>query len=308
MKKLDKDRKINLSFSAVSSFMDCKRKYWFSYVRYLELIAFQPQNVVGNCVHFGLFKLYSKEGNAVNEAIKMMESEKQNLRKKLELSVQQEQILKEQEYAIKGMLKAYALHYKRHIAKAKHIANELKMLYDIDKRTRLVIKMDNIKEVKKKRYVHEIKTAKSLTPDYIKNIKNDVQTAIYFHGHNRIVSKQDRLHGIIYDVIRKPSIRRKKSETPSQFMRRLSEYYTSSNESELFYMETIEKPLLSDKRVFSTLEHVAEEIRNCLTEDDFYPNDRHCYVRSRCNFYDICHFGENAVTMARYRPKQKSDQ
>ena len=307
MKKLDKDRKIKLSFSAVSSFMDCRRKYWFSYVRFIELIAFMPQNIVGNCVHFGLFKLYSKDENAIRETLKMMENEKQKLRKKLELSPQQEQLLKEQEYAIKGMLKAYAIKYKRHIDKAKHIANELTLLYNVDKRTDLVIKMDNIKEVKKKRYVHEIKTAKTLTPDYVKNIKNDMQTAIYFHGHNRIVPKKDRLDGIIYDVIRKPSIRRKKKETPSQFMRRLSEYYTASNESELFYMETIEKPLLTDKRVFNTLEHVAEDIRECETEDDFYPNDRYCYVKSRCNFYDICHFGENAATMARYRPRQKAD-
>lgn len=308
MKKLDPDRKIRLSFSAVSSFMDCRRKYWFSYVKFIELIAFMPQNIVGNCVHFGLYKLYSKDDKAIAQTMKMLENEKQKLRDKLELSVQQEDMLNEQEYVIKGMLKAYAIKYKRHIAKATHIVNELKLEYPIDKRTELIIKMDNIKEVKKKRYVHEIKTAKTLTADYVKNIKNDVQTAIYFHGHNRIVPKKEQLNGIIYDVIRKPSIRRKKKETPQQYLRRLETYYTASNESELFYMETIEKPLLSDKRVFNMIEHVADEIRSCKTEDDFYPNDRYCYVRSRCNFYDICHFGENAATMARYRHRQKPDQ
>lgn len=303
--KLSKDRDISISFSAISTFMDCRRKYWWSYVKRYEPIVFAPQFITGNCVHFGLYQLYDKNPKAVRDTLKIFDNEKQKLRDKLSLDTKQESDLNQEEYMIRGMLEAYAHKYRNHIKKVKHITNELKLKYKIDRHTKLTIKMDNIVLLNNRRHVHEIKTTKTLTPDYVKNIKNDMQTAIYFHGHNRCMPKSERLRGIMYDVIRKPSIRKKKKESTQQFLKRLADYYDGPNENELFYMEVIERPLLTDDRVFDVIEHVVDDMRNCATEDDFYPNDRHCYVYKRCHFYDICHYGENAATRAKFRVREK---
>lgn len=307
--KLDRDRVIRVSFSSIANYMDCRRKFWFSNIKGYELIAFKPYNVTGNCVHYGLHQLYSKNKNAVKDAMAMFNNEIKKLRKdNLSLSEKDENEIIYQKLAINGMLEAYKNKYSNHIKKTKHISNELKLELNLDKRTVLVIKMDNIVDIEKRgKHVHEIKTVKTLTPDYVRNIKNDLQTGIYFHGHNRTVSKKDRLKGIMYDVIRKPSIRQTKKETASMFLDRVAEYYTSPNESELFYMDFIEYPLLTEDRVFNTVESVVDDMRRCLVEDDFYPNDRHCYVKSRCQFYDICHTGENKLTLANYKVRQKPD-
>lgn len=303
--KLDKDRQISVSFSSLSTFMDCRMKYYWTNIKRYEPIVFAPQFVTGNCVHFGIYQLYDKNPKAVRDTLRIFDNEKQKLRDKLSLSPAEEQELNQQEYMIRGMIEGYGNKYGNFIKKVRHINNELKLKYKIDKRTSLTIKMDNVILLKNTPHVHELKTTKTLTPDYVKNIKNDTQTAIYFHGHNRLVPKSERLRGIVYDVIRKPSIRKKKKEDKRQFLKRLADYYSSNSENENFYMEVIERPLISDERIFNTIEHIVDDIRNCTREDDFYANDRHCYVYKRCHFYDICHHGENASTRAKFRIREK---
>lgn len=295
-------KKLRLSYSAIGCFLECKRMYYFSRVKRLERISFKGHFILGNAMHEGLFQIYTKNKYFLRDAMKFFNKEKQKVRKEISLQPYEEQMLYEQEPIIKGMLTAYQEVHKKHIRSMKHIENEYELTFDIDDNTAIVIKVDNLLREKKDKYIHEVKTTRTLSKEYVKGIKNDLQTSIYFHVYNAAPeNKNDKLTGICYDVIQKPSIRLKKKENKQQFIVRLFEYYTGSNKSQLFYIEKIKKLLLSKHDIFNLIIKVSKDIRACKSIDDFYPNYKFCYVYSRCEFYDICHFGENSVTMANFR-------
>jgi CO dehydrogenase/acetyl-CoA synthase alpha subunit len=171
----------------------------------------------------------------------------------------------------------------------------------LNDKVKLVCKADNVLKLKNDLCLHEIKTSKYLTEDYVKNIKNDFQTHIYFHGYN--LEHKPPIKKILYDVIKKPSIRKKKIETYSQFLKRLYEYYQNPNDSELFYMDEITRPLVSKDKLMNVLYHVADDILACKEEKDYYHNFKYCYVFHRCEFYELCMYGVNKLNMMNFKQK-----
>lgn len=305
---MKKNEVIRLSYSALSRFLDCRRKYYWEFVKKLEPLAFRTYGVVGNAIHYGVNRIYEKDDKAISSAIKFFNSEKNNMRKKLDLSPDQEQELNDQEFMIRGMLKAYSFKYAEEIKSTNYICNEFKAEYLLSDKLLLVIKIDNVLERRGRRFVHELKTVRILTPEYVKNIKNDLQTGIYFHVYNSMQKKsKDKFRGIIYDVIKKPSIRLKMGESKSEFIERLYQYYLGSDSNELFHQDIIERPMLSENRIMNVISRVADDIRRCEDIEDFYPNDRFCYVKKKCDYYDICHYGENPETRRKYRPKYQRE-
>lgn len=297
-------KKLRTSYSAISCFQACRRAYYFSRVRRLERICFTGHFLLGNAIHEGLFQIYVKNKHFLRSTMRFFNKEKQRIRKEISLQPYQEQELYEQEPIIKGMLTAYCEVHKKLIRSMKHIENEYELDYDIDPYTTIRIKVDNLLEEKKSgaTYIHEVKTTRTLSKDYVKSIKNNLQKSIYFHVFNAAPeNKKSQLTGICYDAIQKPSIRLKKKENKQQFIERLFEYYTGTNKSQLFYFEKFKKLQLTKHNVFNLISKVSRDIRACKDVDDFYPNYALCNMYSRCEFYDICHFGENAVNMANFR-------
>ncbi len=294
--------KLFLSYSGISCFMDCKRMYWLRYINNLERIKFMPHYIMGNAIQFGVALLYQKDPEFVKKTLKEFNRLRQKLRGEMALTGNQEQELNEQEFIIIGMLEAYKDIHKKHINILTHKHNELYEKVDIGNDIIIGIKIDNIISKKNKLFVHELKSAKTLTPDYIKNIQNDLQTAIYFNIYNKY-KLGPKLNGIIYDVIQKPSIRQKQKESRHDFIIRLKDWYKGSDNTNKYYMETINEPLLTQDRIMTTIHGVAKDITCRTTIEDFYPNDRFCYVYRRCEYYDLCHEGSKPEIMANFRKR-----
>jgi len=301
------ENKIYLSYSGMSCFMDCKRMYYWRYIQQLELIQFSPHFIIGNAIDFGISLLYEKDANTIKKTLMEFSKLRKKLRGEISLNIQQEQELNDQEVIIVGMLEAYKDIHKKHIKELRHQHTQLKANVDFNGIT-VGIKIDNIIGKKKKLYLHELKTTKQLTPDYVKNIKNDLQTAIYFHIYN-LKKLGPTLDGIIYDVIQKPSIRLKKKETKQEFVGRLKEYYKGPDGNTRYYMEIIDQPLLHKDRILNTITGIADDLKNRKTMEDFYPNDRFCYVYKRCEYYTICHEGATKSILANYKKRggEKND-
>lgn len=293
---------LHISYSGIGTFLDCELMYGWRYIKKLERIKFEPANIFGRVAHFGINQIYAGNKDVMKDTLKYFDKQKQEERGKLALTIESEEDLSEQEYIIRGLLPAYEKIYKKHIEKTKEHQAEYAFDFNFSKDVIMHCQIDNLIEQKKHLFLHELKTSKFLTSDYVQNIKNDLQTAIYFHAYNKV--HKNKLHGILYDVIKKPSIRQKKKESKDQFIKRLYRYYIDS-ESELFYMEEINEPLLSEDRIFGTIKKVTDKILSYdMKMENFCPNDRFCYVYRRCDFYELCHKGENKETLANFRKRE----
>lgn len=294
-----------LSYSAVSTFQECRHKYYYSYVKKIEPIRLYFPFLIGNCVQFGVKLIFEKK-DPMKKTMDFFEEQKKSARKNLNLNAEQEQELAEQEIVVRAILKTYPIHYSKFIKDVQLIQNEKFISYTVDESVQMIGYIDNFILYKGKPYIHELKTAKSITPDYVKSIQTSLQVAAEFHVHNS--SHKEKLAGIIYDVIKKPSIRLKKGEKEKAFMNRLHKYYVDSKGSEVFYMETIKYPIITAPKVFNIFQHVAKDVLACKQESDFYHNFKSCNNYGRCEFYDPCMFGENRTTMANYKPKEHKNE
>ena len=286
-----------ISYSSIRAFLTCKRKYFWYYVKGLELKFTNVNFVFGNVMHFGLHQIYSKNSKYIIDTIKFLNEEKDKIKF---INPKDEEKLNKFEYQTRGMLFAYNEYYSSFIKKVIHIKNEFSIEHVIDDYL-FKGRIDNILKYKGQLYIHEIKSVKTLSEDYINNIKNDLQTHIYFHVNN-LANKKFKIKGILFDAIQKPGIRQKEKEETNEYLQRLKEYYLQNKE--FFYMDKIEKPLLSKNRIINLIKAVIADMKTCVKEDDYYPNETACYQYFRCEFFDLCHIGENKETLFNFKRRE----
>lgn len=296
------DKNFYLSYSKVSTWQNCRRKFYYAWLRRLTSRFYSSPHVVGRFAHAGIRKFYEKKTkDPIGLTMDEFQEEKKWMRDNLMMSPEDEQNLGEDEIIIEGMLAAYRYKYKDLIKSAKSLGNEeeLGLEYTTKYGIRITGKADHLLKIDGELFIHEVKTSKYINDDYVKNIQNSFQIATYRTIFNK--SKTEKIKGIIYDVVRKPAIRLKKKETQPEFLSRLDSYYKNPDDPTLFYMEIIENPLIPASNVINIYNSVADEITQCEKVEDFYHNYGYCHVFQRCEFYDICHFGENALNMSKLR-------
>lgn len=295
------------SYGSMSSFIQCRRYYWYKHIRRLERAVLKIPFVVGRIVHHGiqtLFKSYPKVEVAEKEIRKKYKEESKKARKEFAISAEDDQELAQTEYVTSGMLKAYSIHHAAFLKNSKHVATEKSLIYQLSDKVTIVAKLDNIIENKEKLYDYELKTTKGIDMQKIKSIKTDPQTSLGFALHNLLEKK--KLSGIIYDIIKKPQIRQKKNESKKEFNSRLLNWY-ADNESLKFHIERIEKPLISVESVMNTAEKVTSEMLRTKTKEDYYQNFKYCiHEWGPCPYYPLCHEGgETPANLKLYRSRPK---
>ncbi len=288
--KIVGERKRKLSFSSIDCFLDCRRSFWYSRIERYEIIMPNLNFFIGNLIHKGVELLFKKEKRWLDIINKEYKTMKMVLRSKYPLTYTQEEELIKIQIIVEGMLKGYLKHYKDKISKTKHIEKEMVIVVPLKQGYRFKIKFDNLIEVKNKYYIHELKTKRSIDVSAVKAIKNDLQTNIYYHFANK--SGKIKVSGILYDIIKKPSIRQKKQETKTGYLHRLKKYYDVDDVSQVFYSEYIEKPIISENNIFNTVFGVIKDLEACKNIKDFYKNYKYCYVYGRCDYYRMCILGE----------------
>ena len=296
---------LHMSVSSVSDFLTCRRLYYYKRIRKYQKTQYNLPFIVGRVVHDGLAAVLSKsvdpKTNKLN-AIEIMSATYQRERtaaiKEYVLSPEQLEELNMQEFTTKGMLLAYRTKYGKMIQDMTLLGSEVEGAIDLGNSATFVIKLDNIVTVRNKKILHELKTTKEITPDYVKRIQTDLQTATYFHLHN-FIWPDEKLEEVMYDVIRKPSIRRKKAskhkpaESKEAFLLRLQEWYKKPDDMSVFHIERFKRPGITEEAVINTIMKVSEEMLRSKTEEDYYQDfDKcHSYFGEVCPYYTLCHEG-----------------
>ena len=232
--------KLVISFSQISTIARCEGQYWYSYVRRLMKKQWKQEYVIGDMHQFGIYKLMQgfEVDYAEKRMLKLLDERVKYLRKSFMISSQDEQKFVEIRSTLKGMIRGYAEHYRRDLKIEKHVGNEVDNIYDLCPNVKIRIKMDNIYKVKGKLYLHEGKAYKYINEDMVQNIRSNLQTATYFHVHNANARSSERFAGITFDIIQKPSLRKKMGESYRGFLKRLENHYTSSKSTNMFFKET----------------------------------------------------------------------
>lgn len=121
-----------------------------------------------------------------------------------------------------------------------------------------------------------------------------------------------RVKGLIYNVIRKPSIRHKQGETFDEFIQRISDEY-SEKTTEYFWREEIPFQPKHAERVWRDLQLVIWDLYgkhqmfreigrdnpdSAVLDENNWPRDtRRCHdYNSRCEFWYMCRYGRNKYT------------
>lgn len=283
---------LHVSISSIQDWLVCRRLYYYKRIKKYSRFEFDIPFLVGRVMHIGIGALLKKQTNAESLMLKCFEDEKKAANDVLVLSPEQHEDLNEQKYVVQGMLRAYSKRYGKMLKDVKLIDNEVEGSIEINKNVRLVFKLDNLLKIRKKKVLHELKTSKYITPDYVKSIQTNFQTSVYFYAYNAVYNN-NKIDEIMFDIVRKPSIRPKKGEAYQAYLTRLSEWYDKPDDMSVFHIERFNKPKIEEKAIWNTVENVGKEILKCNKEEDYYQNFDYChgYYGKRCPYYELCHEG-----------------
>ena len=284
---------LHISVSSLEDFLTCRRLYYYKRIKRYEKIQFSLPFLVGRVVHTGMNYVLQKVEKPITQMTIFYREEKKKIKNTLTLTPKQEEDLNEQELVTQGMLRAYQRRYGAMIRDASLIASEVEGAVQINDKVIFVIKLDNLLRVRGKKLLHELKTSKYITPEYVAHIQIDRQTAIYFHFYN-IIFEKSKIEGILYDVIRKPSIRQKKNESRVTFLERLGQWYERpQGDMDVFHVERFKEPRISEESVINTVVKVSEDMLRCKEKEDYYEDHSKCtsYYGDVCPYFTLCHEG-----------------
>lgn len=302
-------KKLFVSYSSINGFRRCPRYYYWKYIRRLERKIFKLPFIVGRIMHTGVQALFSDPDTAEKAIKKKYKEEAQKARTEFpEMAVYQEEDLNETEYVTLGMFKAFRVYYRKFLEGAKHVASEKAIRYDLNNRVVIVGAMDNIVESQKKNWGYELKNLKSLDMERVSAIKTDPQTSLYFPAHNRSVPKQERLDGILYQIIRKPQIRQKKKESRGEYFRRLEEWYMDQTDGMKFHLERVKRDDIEARgeAMLKMVEKVSKQMLDAgFNKENYFQDQSYCiHEWGQCQFYDLCH-GDEEKNIKLYQIRKK---
>lgn len=280
---------IRLSPYLINDFLSCKRKYWYKYKEKIEPKVFNVYYFIGAVVHSVIHHMYKDKELDLNVLHKLFNNELAKVRKKYFLNSSVDQKVMDTKPLIIAMMKGYFYHNQKNILSFDQLFSEYKFEVKLDDDITLSGVADNILVKGSKKYLHEIKSTRVLTSDYVLSVQNNHQVAFYFHALNLLFLKEQKepINGIMFDMIQKSSIRQKKNESKSMFSTRLEAYYGLNPDS--MHLEIIKEPLRLKDEFFNTIYRIGDFLKNHYNKDEFYTSDTYCNVYSRCEFYNECY-------------------
>lgn len=144
-------------------------------------------------------------------------------------------------------------------------------------------------------WIFETKTAsaQSLNEDYFERVKIDSQVTGYMHGAKQILGFFPR--GVIYNVIKKPSIRLKAGETLAAFQRRCFDEYTHFAKEKAYFTRT--EVMVAQHRLESWVANTAYLIENLAAKIERGPSEIWPMNTGACKaFFSTCPYMNACVT------------
>jgi hypothetical protein len=281
----------HISFSQLGTFNTCKKQYYWKYIEGLLPRKFNDSLQLGTIVHEGLQRLY--ETGDPDMAMALIQ---------VSLNEIDKTMFKEQDFEDYESMKIIA---KAMVIGAYHIFYiddfEKYEIIELERKHSIPIRNPKsnyatgynfefiadgvLKERATGRYwLLEYKTASRLGDGYFNRLKIDYQCTANIYYLEKIYGI--KFSGVIYRIFKKPSIRLKKTETPDEFLTRLSEVF--EEQSEEYFLEL---KLFRDRKEIENFANIAylctRELKAVIKSKFYFQNTKICNLIN-CPYTPLC--------------------
>lgn len=303
-----------LSNSEKSTFLTCRRKWYWQFEKKYEVLGTPTPFLVGGAMHKILAEFYSTGENVdvdaiVGEVFKPVLSGEDGRF----LSPEQLEDIEKQRVMTLGMGRAYLQMYhgdleKWTVLKAVVDGQEQPLIetaarFRINQNWWMYFTADLVVQYEGKPWVVEHKTTSVIDPGYVARLSLDDQVSTYMLGVERAYGIKPV--GVIYNVMMKPRIRQKQKETRDEYLARVLALYQESPTEYLYRAPVLRSE--QDMEVFThELNLFTGELEHAKAVN-FYPkNTMACTgFRGTCQYMPLCIEGEEAASdRFRIRPNR----
>ena len=286
-----------LSHSSKKCLGGCRRKFLLRYLLRLRPTRVQIPLILGSIFHDWVVKFYRGK-NYVKALRKFMQQQEVEALEQPGLSPEGEEKLVVGLAGMEAILINYREYYAKDLENYRVIGGEedLQFEFPLTDRVKMGGKPDLLVESLKKRekgrkILWEHKTAGRLDKNYIARLPLDSQVTTYCVGceHSVGVSPTD----VMYNVVKKSNLRRRKNETFHGFVQRVGEDYEVRPEF-YYYREPLIRDMSSQNELMAELKTIAAQLEKDFELKgqelilSFWKNDEFCALRGRCEFLPIC--------------------
>lgn len=262
------------SHSSISCYLDCPKKYYFQYLRGWESKAFPKALVYGNFVHALQHMERLEFDNLVNQYADTYPDHVLEVGRQARLAI--------------GTAEAHQFYWRNSevmLGNLNFLEREKRFSFKVNGEEFTGIR-DGYVEYDGRKYLYELKTASSIGKEqYLARLELDQQINIYLHSLDRDNLECD---GVIYDVIWKPAIRQKKSETEEEFDQRYIDEL-GSDPGKYFHREIVIRDQENIKKDILDLSYVVGRIDNDKKTRTFVRNSGACNrFNSLCSYFLPC--------------------
>jgi len=269
-----------LTNSTIGQFKNCRKAFYYRNVLGLVSRIEKESRSIGSAVHKGLETGNVEEALALFDNIFPSDQEEAN---KLETN----------RAIVQAMLEGYFELYGRCFPEAEERFPEIKFRIPIinpktgakSKSFVLAGKPDDLVKTDQKWWLVEYKTAGTVDKSYIDKLMLDTQITTYIYAMQKFFNI--KISGVIYRILRKPSIRQTKKETVNQFIDRLIQDYKDRPEF-YFYEEKLHRSQEDLNEFESELWDITQDLLKCRKEGLWYKNTSRCKDWGKCEYIPLC--------------------
>lgn len=301
-----------LTYSSLTAFRNCRKKYFWRFVDQIVPIEQDPVLGFGQLVHHALKTWY--ETRDINQVLALIDAET--------LTRFTEEWRKRDWHLARAMLTAYAERYADEkldvISLEKTFRGEI-VNPDTGSTSRSFIlagKIDGLVQENGKSYLLEHKTASSIDGGYLERLWTDFQVSLYTKYCREVFGIQ--VDGVLYNVLVKPAIKQHKGETVQEFEVRRADLLSKSksgkssakqqlpesdedfqarlalklSEPGAFHRELL---LISEDQIQMIQSEIWELTKSLLEarrRNAWYQNTSYCFHFNKpCPFFQLCRSG-----------------
>ena len=286
-----------LTNSSITTWLSCHRKFKLQYEDLISLKAIATPLVIGSIVHEGLADLLQGKG------LEHATAHVRTLIKKARAGILEDpEGFEDDAVIIEGMIRGWDKN-RGHLKDAKPWVWQdktwVEQVFEVKMSGGEVItgKIDGVVTLPDGIWVVEHKTAGRVDSAYINRLAVDAQVSMYSWAIWKLLGEKPK--GTIYNVLGKPGIRQKKTESPAQFQERLLTELTS--DPKYFFSTMLYRDDQQLQDFDKNLQHIIDDVRRERDRKAWVPNTSQCSMIGRtCNMLPICASGMKPEVMALY--------
>ena len=272
---------LELSYSSVSTYQTCPRKFFHRYISGLEPVTKATALIIGTITHEAR-DLHFRGASQANVTEHISNRYNEEILK-VEVADQEELVLAR--YSTLGMWLNYPY---KDLKEFEEVHTEEEFKVPLSNSTNVVVTGRIDGRVKKagKWWIHELKTTNLSQQQFESRASTSAQVTGYVYG---LKKKGCDVVGIIYDCIRKPLLRKGQYEDMHVFGRRIMKDY--KDRPKFYYSQYSTYRSTQDLDIYETdMLAVAEDIlEKIYSGKGFYRNQEACWnYNSECPYKKIC--------------------